>query len=294
MKSIINSDGTQREDPGKILEEHASFYQNLYSSKKIDPDIIETIEHSLLTNEKIPKLSDEQNSLVNMPLNIVESSDALREMKNNKSPGLDGFTTNFYNFFWPDLKLALLESYLYSYNNGQLSDGQRRGILSLIPKKDRDLRYLKSWRPVSLLSTDYKILAKALTNRLQKVIGNLISQDQVGYIKGRLIGENVRIIEDMIEYTNKNDILGLLVLIDFEKAFDTIEWDFLFKTLKSYNFDKTFINWIKLLYSNITACTINNRYLSRNFTLERGIRQGCPLSALLFILVAEILSINLR
>ena len=98
----------------------------------------------------------------------------------------------------------------------------------------------------------------------------------------------------MIQYTNKNDIPGLLVLIDFEKAFDTIEWDFLFKTMKSYNFGNTFINWIKLLYSNITACTINNGYLSRNLTLERGIRQGCPLSALLFILVAEILSINLR
>ena len=98
----------------------------------------------------------------------------------------------------------------------------------------------------------------------------------------------------MIQYTNKNDIPELLVLIDFEKAFDTIEWDFLFKTLKSYNFGKTFINWIKLLYSNINTCTINNGYLSHNFTLERGIRQGCPLSALLFILVAEILSINLR
>ena len=98
----------------------------------------------------------------------------------------------------------------------------------------------------------------------------------------------------MIQYTNKNDIPGLLVLIDCEKAFDTIEWDFLFKTLKSYNFGKTFIDWIKLLYSNITACTINNGYLSCNFILERGIRQGCPLSALLFILVAEILSINLR
>ena len=107
--------------------------------------------------------------------------------------------------------MALFESYLYSYNNGQLSDGQRRGILSLIPKKDRDLRYLKSWRPVSLLSTDYKILAKALAKRLQKVIGYLISQDQVGDIKGCFIGKNVCIIEDMIQYTNKNDIPGLLV-----------------------------------------------------------------------------------
>ena len=116
-------------------------------------------------------------------------------------------------------QIGFFESYLHSFKNGQLSDGQRRGILSLIPKKDRDLTYLKSWRPVSI---DYKLLAKALANRLQKVIGHLISQDQEGYIKGHFIGEIVNIIEDMIQYTSKNDIPELLVLIDFEKAFDTI------------------------------------------------------------------------
>ena len=83
-------------------------------------------------------------------------------------------------------------------------------------------------------------------------------------------------------------------MIDFEKAFDTIEWDFLFRALQSYKFGSGFISWIKLLYSNITSCTINNGYLSNNFELSRGIRQGCPISALFFILVAEILSIKLR
>ena len=90
------------------------------------------------------------------------------------------------------------------------------------------------------------------------------------------------------------DVCGLLVLIDFEKAFDTVEWDFLFESLKSYNFGQTFRAWIKLLYTNISSSTINDGYFSRNFTLVRGIPQGCPLSALLFNLVAEILSTKLR
>ena len=94
--------------------------------------------------------------------------------------------------------------------------------------------------------------------------------------------------------SKKYNIPGLLVLIDFKKAFDTIEWDFLFESLKAYNFGQTFRAWIKLLYNNISSCTINNGHFSRNFKLGRGIRQGCPLSALLFILIAEILSIKLR
>ena len=93
---------------------------------------------------------------------------ALMSMANDKSPGPDGFTTNCFKFFWPDLRKPVLESYLYSFQNGELAGSQRRGLLSLIPKPDEDLRYLKSWRPLSLLATDYKILAKALACNYKK------------------------------------------------------------------------------------------------------------------------------
>ena len=121
-----------------------------------------------------------------------------------------------------------------------------------------------------------------------------MNHDQVGYIKGRYIGENVRIIEDMMFYTSKNNIPGFMELIDYEKAFDMVEWDFLFRTPTTFNFGLNFIKWIKLLYNSISSCTINNGYLSHNIKLSRGIRQGCPISALLIVLVAEILSIKLR
>ena len=175
-------------------------------------------------------MSNEQKALLDNPLTLNEISEALRDMSNDKSPGVDGFTTNFYKFFWVDLRSFLYDSYKYSFEHGELSDSQRRGLLTLIPKSGKDVRYLKSWRPVTLLATDYKILAKALATRLQKVISDIVSNDQVGYVKGRYIGENVRIIEDMMIYTSKNDIPGFMVLIDFEKAFDMVEWDFLFKT----------------------------------------------------------------
>ena len=88
----------------------------------------------------------------------------------------------------------LFESYKYSFEHNLLTQEQRRGILNLLPKKDKDLRHLKNWRPVSLLTTDYKILTKALAMKLQKVIPTIVNSDQVGYIKNRYIGENVRII----------------------------------------------------------------------------------------------------
>ena len=115
-------------------------------------------------------------------------------------------------------------------------------------KNGKDLSFLKSWRPITLLATDYKILAKALATRLQKVLSDLVNNDLVGYtcIKGRYIGENVRIVEDMMFYTSNNDVSGFIVLSDYKKAPDMVEWDFLFKTLTAYNFGETFIKWNRL------------------------------------------------
>ena len=110
----------------------------------------------------------------------------------------------------------------------------------LIPKGTKDKRLLKNWRPVSLLNVDYKILAKVLATRLQKVISYVISSDQVGYIRGRYIGDNIRIMLDILEMTKNEVDPGIMVMVDFEKAFDTVSWDFLHKTLEFFNFGPTF------------------------------------------------------
>ena len=115
-------------------------------------------------------------------LTLEEITKALKLLPNNKSPGSDGFTTNFYKFFWIDIKDFLFDSFRYSFTHGTLSNDKKLGVLNLIPKTQKDLRYLSNWRPVSLLQTDYKILTKTLALRLQKVLPKIISTDQVGYI----------------------------------------------------------------------------------------------------------------
>ena len=232
--------------------------------------------------------------LCEKPITIRELGEALKHLPNNKTPGTDGLTTEFYKFFWLNIQDLVQASILYAFENNSLSIEQRRGILNLIPKKGKDLRHLKNWRPFSLLNTDYKILTKALALRLQKVIPTIVNSDQTGYIKGRYIGENIRTIFDIIQYTSMHNLPGIIVMLDFEKAFHSVSWNFLYEALKNYSFGKNFTKWIHILYENPEVCVFNNGFSSNFFTISRGIRQGCPISALLFLLVVEIMAIHIR
>ena len=109
-----------------------------------------------------------------------------------------------------------------------MSNSQRNGIITLLPKKDKDSYYLRNYRPISLLTVDYKIFAKTLANRLKNYLGELINSDQSGFLKGRNIGSNIRLIMDVIEYTEINDIPGAILLLDIQKAFDSVNHDFVF------------------------------------------------------------------
>ena len=153
---------------------------------------------------------------------------------------------------------------------------------------------LANYRPISLTNVDYKILAFVLANRLQTVIKSIVNPAQVAYIKGRYIGCNIRLLEDVIDYYDNNQKGGVLMMLDFCKAFDSLEWNFLIDVLKRFNFGQSFIRWIQTLYNKPSACVKNNGYFSNNFPLHRGIRQGCPVSALLFIIATEIMAITLR
>ena len=118
------------------------------------------------------------------------------------------------------------------------------------------------------MNSDYKIAAKAIANRLQNVLSKLIDSDQTGFLKGRFIGENIRLIDGLINHTAARNIPGLLMFLDFEKAVDTVEWSFIWKTLSSFNFGTSLINWIKLCYRNIESCVLNNVWASNSEARE--------------------------
>ena len=275
----------------EVMSECEKYYKTLYTN---DSKVINDDTENPFLNAEHPMLEEEEKRFCDRSITIDECLKSLKELPNNKSPGSDGLPADFYKFFWNNIKSYFFQSYQYSIENGMLSRDQRQAILTLIPKKDKDLRHLKNWRPLSLLNTDYKIIAKVLASRLQTVIANIIDDDQVGYIKGRFIGENIRTMLDVIELTSSMDEPGFLIMIDFEKAFDSVSWKFMFSVIDYFNFGTYFKKHIKLLYSNPLCCVSNNGHMSKCFETKRGIRQGCPISALLFILCVETLAINIR
>ena len=219
---------------------------------------------------------------------------ALNEFKNGKSPGSDGFTAEFYKFFWNNLSENLILSLNYAFEKGELSICQKRGIISLLPKKNVPTNNLNNLRPISLLNTDYKIAAKVLAKRLEKVLPSIINPNHTGYIKGRFIGKNIRLISDLIAYTKGKNIPGIAIFLDFRKAFDSVEWDYIAKVLDVFKFKDDFKRWVKVLYTDKSSCVINNGFASPFFKLKRGVRQGCPLSGLLFVLAIELLALAIK
>ena len=136
-------------------------------------------------------------------------------MKNDKSPGLDGFTVEFFKFFWIDIGCFILKSLNYGYCTGSLSITQKQGVITCIPKPNKSRFTLKNWRPISLLNVIYKLASAVISNRLKKVLDNLINENQKGFIAGRFLGENVRFIYDILFEAKKQNVPGLLLSIDF-------------------------------------------------------------------------------
>ena len=176
----------------------------------------------------------------------------------------------------------------------KLPESFSTAIIIVLPKKDKDLLDPASYRPISLLNTDYKIIAKILSNRLTKYLPKLIHNDQTGFIKNRQSVDNVTRLLSLIHLAQKRQEASLAITLDAEKAFDRLEWDFLFKVLEKYGLGLSFINWIKTLNTAPRAKVVTNNQISAPFYLTRSARQGCPLSPALFILAIEPLAELIR
>ena len=288
ISAIRSDDGTIVSSPAGLCTSFAAFYSSLFTATPTDP----VVQASLLSNITA-SLSPTEAACCEGLLSHSECLAALQGMARRKAPGLDGLPMEFYLKFWSVLGSDLVDVLNSCFNAGCLALSQRRGVISLTFKKG-DRLDPKNWRPISLLNVDYKLAARVVAGRLLKVIHLVVHRDQTCGVPGRFIGENVALLRDVVYYSTSFDVPVAILSLDQEKAFDRVDWAFMQSTLSTMGFGPSFISWVNLFYHRVQSAVNVNGYLSSFFNLTRGVRQGCPLSPLLYVLVSEVLAVNIR
>lgn len=294
-KSIIASIKTTgnkiTHDQQEINHTFRSFYEKLYTSET-NPD--QSKIQSFFENIKLPQLPKDMATFLEKPLTLKDLHEALRQMPNNKTPGPDGYPAEFYKHFWPLLSPLFFRAVTEIKNTSQIPSHMNTAAITVILKPDKDPTLPTSYRPLSLLNTDLKIITKTLAARLEKVTPLLIHSDQTGFIKKRNSSDNLRRLFNLINISQQTKDKTIITSLDAEKAFDKVNWTFLIQTLQQFGFGESFIHWIRTLYTLPKATVTTNGITSTTFTLHRGTRQGCPLSPSLFALFIEPLAVAIR
>ncbi|CAM5117260.1 unnamed protein product [Natator depressus] len=277
---LLAEDGTPLTDPEEMCGRARDFYTSLFSPDPTDPGACGVLW------EDLPTVSVGDRERLELPLTLAEFSEALRRMPTNKSPGMDGLTVEFYRAFWDILGPDLVTVWAESLQGGVLPLSCRRAVLALLPKKG-DLRDLRNWRPLSLLSMDYKIVAKAISLRLGSVMADVIHPDQTYTVPGRSIFDNLFLVRDLLELGRRDGLSFALLSLDQEKAFDRVDHGYLLSTLQAFGFGPQFVSFLRVLYASAECLVRLNWTLTEPVSFGRGVRQGCPLSGQLYALAIE-------
>ncbi len=286
ISSVLDPGGNILTNARDIRLNVINFFSELFKAKTVSHEMM-----NVLTSH-LPSVTEAQRLELDAPITLPELTGALAEMESGKAPGIDGLPAEFFLAFWDILGPELLKVLDASFLSGELPLSFRRAVLCLLPKTG-DLRHLSNWRPISLLCTDYKLFSKVLANRLKMVIGDLVSPDQSCGIPGRSIYDNIFLIRDLVTGNCVKEDFGL-VFLDLAKAFDSIDHEFLCHVLQACGLGANFRAYIALLYAGISSLIKVNNEFCPPIKVQRGVRQGCPLSGLLFALALEPLLIALR
>ena len=283
FRGILNKQGVIVREPGAMLSVATEHYEGLFKGREVSEEVGE--EFLSFLSSRVPEglVGDLEG-----PITLQELEGALRQMGKRKAPGIDGLPVEFYLEFWGELGPVVLEVLGEVLQSGHLGGTMAQGVISLVHKKG-DPSDLGNWRPLTMLTVDYKLLAKVLAGRLRQVMPDVVAVDQTCGVAG-----NLQLIRDCIAWAEQRGLPLMVVALDQAKAFDRVHWGFLFRALARMGFGQRFVQWLQVLYRDAESRVSVNGHLGECFRLGAGVRQGCPLSPLLYVLYLEPLAAAIR
>ncbi|GAU24254.1 hypothetical protein TSUD_23900, partial [Trifolium subterraneum] len=280
--SVLQVDGVAVEGVTPIRQAVFSHFASHFKANNVGRPEIDNLQFK--------RLSQLKSSSLIKPFSEAEVKSAVWDCDSFKSPGPDGINFGFIKDFWAELRGDVVRFISEFHRNGKLTKGINSTFIALIPKVDNPQRF-NDYRPISLVGSLYKILAKVLANRLHCVIGSVISESQTAFVKDRQILDGILIANEVVDEARKFNKELMLFKVDFEKAYDSVDWGYLDDVMGRMSFPVLWRKWIKECVQTATASILVNGSPTDEFPLECGLIQGDPLSPFLFLLAAEGLNV---
>lgn len=290
IQKVLDEEGVQVGSKEEVCEVVRNFYGNLLTKEDLDESEMEKLIHRHIKK----RLGEEERNSMEKIITKGEIFKALKDMSNNKSPGLDGFPREFYAIMWKEIGNDLSDVIANVCLMDKMPASWSVGLVTLIYKEKGNINDLKNWRPITLLNTDYKIMTKVISTRVRNASNNLVNQDQSCGLKNRTIHDQLYYIRNFIEFYNENNKKGLIIALDQEKCFDKIDHRLVFLMLEKYGFGPIIKSLIKTIYHDMTSVVMVNGKLTEPFSVTRSVRQGDSLSMILAVLVGELLAEMIR
>jgi hypothetical protein len=254
---------------------------------RADPEIRRNQETRDVALELLTEqIFEEANATLTEEPEDEEILRVIRDMKKEKVPGIDGVTAEMLVGCWDFLGNDCYATVHKFWQKKRISKQMIAAIIKLIPKGG-ERRWLKNWRPISLLNVPYKVIDKLLANRLARILPDFVDIQQTGFIKGRSIHDNILMLKLIQEKAIREKKPVAMLQIDFEKVYDRVDHEFIWQVMRKIGFTELYIQLVKGLVEGGTEKVHFNGLFTDRIALARGVRQGCPLAPLLYALITQ-------